>query len=139
MPYLIGPTFFLYRPSGTKPVTWSIDKSMRSVKQSTVSYRRYGAEHLTLKLGSKAPCSGLGLVALCSMRAYSSGHSQNVSNATAHAKPNSTSTIGLLGRDGGVLGTEVDVPLIVPSSRTAMDKGDAHPYLHLWCEMLDAA
>ena len=37
----------------------------------------------------------------------------------AHAKANSIMTIGLLGRDGGVLGTEVDVPLIMPSSRTA--------------------
>ena len=73
------------------------------------------------------------------MRAYSSGHSQNVSNATAHAKANSIMTIGLLGRDGGALGTEVDVPLIVPSSRTARIQEMHILILHIWCEMLDAA
>jgi D-sedoheptulose 7-phosphate isomerase len=73
------------------------------------------------------------------MRAYSLGHSQNVSNATAHAKANSIMTIGLLGRDGGVLGTEVDVPLIMPSSRTARIQEMHILILHIWCEMLDAA
>jgi D-sedoheptulose 7-phosphate isomerase len=73
------------------------------------------------------------------MRAYSSGHSQNVSNATAHAKANSIMTIGLLARDGGVLGNEVDVPLIMPSSRTARTQEMHILILHIWCEMLDAA
>ena len=67
------------------------------------------------------------------------GHSQNVSNATAHAKANGIMTIGLLGRDGGALGTDVDVPLIVPSSRTARIQEMHILILHIWCEMLDAA
>jgi len=67
MPYLIVHTFLLYRPSGTKSVTWSIDK------------------------------------------------------------------------DGGVLGNEVDVPLIMPSSRTARIQEMHILILHIWCEMLDAA
>jgi D-sedoheptulose 7-phosphate isomerase len=82
---------------------------------------------------------GLGWSHDARMRAYSSGHSQNVSNATAHAKANSIMTIGLLGRDGGALGTEVDVPLIVPSSRTARIQEMHILILHIWCEMLDAA
>jgi D-sedoheptulose 7-phosphate isomerase len=57
----------------------------------------------------------------------------------AHAKANSIMTIGLLGRDGGVLGTEVDVPLIMPSSRTARIQEMHILTLHIWCEMLDAA
>jgi D-sedoheptulose 7-phosphate isomerase len=57
----------------------------------------------------------------------------------AHAKANSIMTIGLLGRDGGVLGTEVDVPLIMPSSRTARIQEMHILILHIWCEMLDAA
>ncbi len=73
------------------------------------------------------------------MTAYSSGHSQNVSNATAHAKANSIMTIELLGRDGGMLGTEVDIPLIVPSSRTARIQEIHILILQIWCEMLDAA
>lgn len=57
----------------------------------------------------------------------------------AHAKANSIMTIGLLDRDGGVLGTEVDVPLIMPSSRTARIQEMHILILHIWCEMLDAA
>jgi D-sedoheptulose 7-phosphate isomerase len=57
----------------------------------------------------------------------------------AHAKANGIMTIGLLGRDGGVLGTEVDVPLIMPSSRTARIQEMHILILHIWCEMLDAA
>jgi len=48
-------------------------------------------------------------------------------------------TIGLLGRDGGTLGTEINVPLTVPSSRTARIQEMHLLILHIWCEMLDAA
>ena len=48
-------------------------------------------------------------------------------------------TIGLLARDGGVLGNEVDVPLIMPSSRTARIQEMHILILHIWCEMVDAA
>jgi len=73
------------------------------------------------------------------MAISTSGHSQNVSTATVHAKANGIMTIGLLGRDGGALGTEVVVPLIVPSSRTARIQEMYILILHIWCEMLDAA
>lgn len=48
-----------------------------------------------------------------------SGNSKNVIAAVNEAKTRDIKTIGFLGRDGGVLGSLVDLPLIIPSNDTA--------------------
>jgi D-sedoheptulose 7-phosphate isomerase len=67
-----------------------------------------------------------------------SGNSKNVVTAVTYAKAHGIATIGLLGRDGGQVGQQVDRPLIVPSNRTARIQEMHILILHIWCEMLDA-
>lgn len=47
-----------------------------------------------------------------------SGNSMNLFHAAAWARENKVSTVGLLGRKGGRLATQVDYPLIVPGDNT---------------------
>lgn len=68
-----------------------------------------------------------------------SGNSENVLEAVKVAKEKGMNTIGLLGRDGGSLATQVDVPIIVPSDVTARIQ-EAHIFvLHYFCEALEPA
>lgn len=66
-----------------------------------------------------------------------SGNSVNVSNAVVFAKENALSSIGLLGRDGGILGSLVDFPLVMPSNRTARVQELHILVLHMLCEIVD--
>ena len=68
-----------------------------------------------------------------------SGNSRNVLQAVTQAKAGGITSIGLLGRDGGEIAREVDLALVVPSSRTARIQEMHILILHIWCEMLDAA
>lgn len=67
-----------------------------------------------------------------------SGNSLNVLKAVEYAKKNHITTIGLLGRDGGQLGRQVDVAVVVPSGRTARIQEMHILIVHIWCELLDA-
>jgi phosphoheptose isomerase len=68
-----------------------------------------------------------------------SGNSANVLAAVNAAQPLGCTTIGLLGRDGGQLGSLVDLAITVPVSQTAAVQ-ECHIVIgHLWCAMVDAA
>jgi D-sedoheptulose 7-phosphate isomerase len=66
-----------------------------------------------------------------------SGNSKNILLAVRSAKAIGLSTIGLLGRDGGALASEVDVPVIVPHSVTARIQ-EAHIFIvHFWADSIE--
>lgn len=66
-----------------------------------------------------------------------SGHSENVHRAVRCAAALGMQTIGLLGRDGGVLKDQVDRPIIVDNSTTARIQ-EAHIFiLHYWAWQIE--
>ncbi len=63
-----------------------------------------------------------------------SGNSQNIVQAMRRAKELGMKTIGLLGRDGGIIKSECDISIVVPSENTAIIQ-EAHTLLvHFVCE-----
>lgn len=67
-----------------------------------------------------------------------SGNSPNILRAVETARQLGLYSIGLLGRDGGQLAEKVDLPLVVPSDRTARIQ-EAHIFiLHTLCELFEA-
>jgi D-sedoheptulose 7-phosphate isomerase len=62
---------------------------------------------------------GLGRPGDCLIGISTSGHSKNVIKAVHAASAMGIHTIGLLGRDGGVLSSLCDLPIVVPHSETA--------------------
>lgn len=80
---------------------------------------------------------GLGKAGDVLVAISTSGHSENVIKAVRTAKEKGIKTIGLLGKDGGVLGNFVDIAIIVPSDVTARIQ-EAHIFiLHQLCEGLE--
>jgi D-sedoheptulose 7-phosphate isomerase len=68
-----------------------------------------------------------------------SGNSKNVILAVEKAKEIGMTTIWLLGRDGGMLRSQVDEAIVVPSQVTArVQEGHILAY-HILCEMVDNA
>lgn len=68
-----------------------------------------------------------------------SGNSPNVRKAVAAARTMGIQCVGLLGRDGGALRPEVDLPIVVPSSITAHIQ-EAHIFIgHCLCAMVERA
>ncbi len=66
-----------------------------------------------------------------------SGDSKNVLEAVNAARSRHVRTIGLLGRDGGAIGRNVDLAVIIPESKTARIQ-EAHIFvLHVLCELLE--
>ncbi len=68
-----------------------------------------------------------------------SGNSKNVLVALQLARQIGCETVGLTGRDGGQIATEVDCSLIVPFQRTARIQEMHLLIIHLLCELIDAA
>ncbi|MBF0124559.1 MAG: SIS domain-containing protein [Magnetococcales bacterium] len=67
-----------------------------------------------------------------------SGNSPNVLQGVAAARKTGAVTVGLLGRDGGLLRQEVDLPLVVPSNITARIQ-EAHILIgHILCDWIEA-
>lgn len=66
-----------------------------------------------------------------------SGNSENLINAVNLAKKREICTIGLLGKDGGELGSLVDYPMIVPSTLTARVQEFHVIIFHLICQAID--
>jgi D-sedoheptulose 7-phosphate isomerase len=66
-----------------------------------------------------------------------SGNSQNIIQAAKAAKAIGVKTIGLLGRDGGLLKDIMDDCLVVPGDATARIQETHIMTIHLWCEMMD--
>ena len=66
-----------------------------------------------------------------------SGNSENVRRALEMAKSKGCKTAALLGKDGGIIGKIVDIPLIVPCNTTARVQ-EAHILLiHIMCELVE--
>lgn len=68
-----------------------------------------------------------------------SGNSENVLNAVCAAKKMNIKTVGLLGRDGGRIASEVDFALVVNSLNTARIQ-EVHIFLgHVLCAMIESS
>jgi D-sedoheptulose 7-phosphate isomerase len=67
-----------------------------------------------------------------------SGTSPNILSAVRIARREGIFVVGLAGGDGGTLGREADLPLIVASSRTARVQEAHIVILHLLCELFEA-
>lgn len=67
-----------------------------------------------------------------------SGNSENCCRAVSTARRQNLYTIGLLGRDGGKLGSMVHEAHIVPSVTTARIQEVHEMILHFWCEVIDS-
>ena len=80
---------------------------------------------------------GLGAAGDILLGISTSGHSKNVMGAVQAAKSQGMTTIGLLGRDGGLLKTGMDQAVVVPVSNTARIQ-EAHSFiLHYWAMLLE--
>jgi D-sedoheptulose 7-phosphate isomerase len=66
-----------------------------------------------------------------------SGDSPNVLEGVAEARARGMASIGLIGRGGGKLAGAVDVPIVVPSERTARIQEVHIAIIHLLCELVD--
>lgn len=68
-----------------------------------------------------------------------SGNSENVIKAILKAKSLGRKTIGLLGNDGGKIGSVVDFPIIVPSNVTARIQECHITIGHIICEIVESS
>ena len=80
---------------------------------------------------------GLAKAGDCLVAISTSGNSSNIVRAIEKAKEIGVSTIGLLGRDGGIIKEICDVAVVVPSQTTARIQ-EMHILIgHTWCEEVD--
>jgi D-sedoheptulose 7-phosphate isomerase len=94
----------------------------------------YGYEHVFTR-----QVEGLGKEGDCLVGISTSGNSANIVNAFEYARANGIRTIGLLGRDGGVLAPLSDIAIIVPSQVTARIQ-EAHIMIgHTLCGIVEHA
>ncbi|MEJ2040091.1 MAG: SIS domain-containing protein [Desulfosarcinaceae bacterium] len=92
----------------------------------------YGFEHVFAR-----QVQGLGRRGDILLGISTSGHSQNVLQAVRAARSKEMTSIGLLGRDGGPLKTEVDQAIVVPVQNTARIQ-EAHSFiLHFWAMLME--
>ncbi|MDF1837069.1 MAG: SIS domain-containing protein [Planctomycetota bacterium] len=67
-----------------------------------------------------------------------SGNSPNIQNAVAVAKEKGITTVGLLGKEGGAMKDQVDIPIIVPSATTSDRIQELHiKILHITIEAVE--
>lgn len=66
-----------------------------------------------------------------------SGNSENVYRAVRVAKRQGSKTVALLGKDGGVIGKQVDYPIIVPCMTTARVQECHITLIHIICELVE--
>jgi len=80
---------------------------------------------------------GLGRQGDCLLAISTSGNSKNVIRAVEAARSLSIRTVGLLGKDGGLLQSMCDVSIVVPSETTARIQ-EAHILIgHTLCGMVE--
>ena len=83
--------------------------------------------------------TALGARGDCLIGISTSGHSKNVIRAVEAARAIGMRVIGLLGRDGGALSGQCEVPIIVPSAVTARIQ-EAHIFIgHTLCGLVETA
>ncbi len=92
----------------------------------------YGFEHVFLR-----QIQALGRAGDCLVAISTSGQSKNVTLAVEYAADNGIVTVGLLGRDGGMLAGKCDFSIVVPSETTARIQ-EAHILIgHTLCGMVE--
>lgn len=92
----------------------------------------YGFEHVFAR-----QVQGLGRKGDALLGISTSGHSQNVLRAVQTAKALGMATIGLLGRDGGLLKGTMDQSIVIPVQNTARIQ-EAHSFiLHVWAMLIE--
>lgn len=80
---------------------------------------------------------GLGQAKDAFIGVSTSGNSENVLRAAAAAKTIGMQTIGLLGRDGGTIASQVDQPVVISHTTTARIQ-EAHIFiLHYWAMQIE--
>jgi len=80
---------------------------------------------------------GLGQTGDALIGISTSGNSENVLRAVSQAKDRGMYTVGLLGRDGGKLLSQVDSAIVVDGENTARVQ-EAHIFvLHFWAMMIE--
>ena len=67
-----------------------------------------------------------------------SGHSENVKQAIASAKTAKAATVALLGRDGGVIATQVDLALTVSTPDTPRIQEAHSTIIHILCDLIES-
>jgi len=81
---------------------------------------------------------GLGRPGDCLLAISTSGNSRNVVRAAEAARTIGMRTLGLLGRDGGLLRAICDLAIVVPSTTTARIQ-EAHIFIgHTLCAMVES-
>jgi D-sedoheptulose 7-phosphate isomerase len=81
---------------------------------------------------------GLGRTGDCLLAISTSGNSRNVIRAAEAARSMGIRTMGLLGRDGGLLRGLCDLAVVVPSTTTARIQ-EAHIFIgHTLCAMIES-
>ena len=82
---------------------------------------------------------GLGRAGDALLLISTSGNSRNLLLAAQAASAQDITTVGLLGRDGGLLRAHCDKALVIPSSVTARIQ-EAHIFVgHCWCSLIEEA
>ena len=66
-----------------------------------------------------------------------SGNSRNILRAIEIAKEKGAKTVGILGKDGGKIATEVDYPIIINSNVTARIQESHICIIHILCEIIE--
>ena len=94
----------------------------------------YGFEHLFARLIQAHGRAGDVAVAIST-----SGNSANVNAGVEEARTRGLRTVGLVGRDGGVLATLVDTAVVVPSDSTARIQESHIAIVHVICELVEAS
>ena len=80
---------------------------------------------------------GLGRKGDAALGISTSGNSQNIIRAMASAKAVQMDTIGLLGHNGGALGSQVDHAIVIDDPKTARIQ-EAHIFiLHFWAMQIE--
>ena len=73
----------------------------------------------------------------CFFAISTSGNSKNLINALEYAEKKEIKTIGLLGADGGIMKTLVDVPIIVSQTNTQHIQETHTCIYHLICDLVE--
>ena len=68
-----------------------------------------------------------------------SGNSENVYRALQVAKEKGAKTVALLGKDGGRIAPETDIPIVVPCMETARVQESHIMIIHIVCELVEKA
>ena len=66
-----------------------------------------------------------------------SGNSPNVEQALQRARERGCRTIGLLGRDGGTIGPQCDLALVIPSNDTPRIQEGHITIIHIVCDLIE--